>query len=275
MCTFILAWQVFEDAPVVVAANRDEALGRSSHPPGRYSDDPAVIAPWDEEAGGTWIGTNERGVLVAITNRWIDGDIAERGSASSRTQSDDITERSPAGSQTTSGDLAGERSRGLLVGDALEHDSAEDAARFAERSVREYEYEGFNLVCVDENAALLLEWDGGLRVRNFDPGVHIVVNVGADTDFEIPATRSEIGERQAANTRRAMDDLRPEPGERSEEWRDRAAAVLCDHDYGFCVHEDRYGTRSSSLIRIGGGVEYRFADGPPCETGYERVDASV
>ena len=244
MCTLIFAWQVFEDAPVVVAANRDEALGRPSHPPGRYSEDPRVIAPWDEEAGGTWIGHNALGMAAVITNRWTDTE------------------------------LAGERSRGLLVGDALERESAEDAARFVEQSVEEFEYDGFNLALMDENAALLLEWDGSLRVRNFDPGVHIVVNVGADGEFEIPASRAEFAERQAENARRAMVDLRPEPGERSEEWHDRATEVLKNHDYGFCVHADEYGTRSASLIRMGadGSREYRFADGPPCETKYRTIN---
>ncbi len=247
MCTFIVAWQAFEGTPILVAANRDEALGRPSHPPGIYSENPRVIAPWDEEAGGTWIGYNAHGTLVAITNRWTDTE------------------------------LAGERSRGLLVGDTLERESAEDAARFVERSANEYEYDGFNLVVADENAAILLEWDGALRIRNFDPGVHVVVNVGADGDFEIPALNAAFGENQAENTRRALDALQPEPGEGSEEWHERAAAVLRGHEYGLCVHEDRYGTRSSSLIRIDadGKADYRFAEGPPCETEYEPVDPSA
>ncbi|ADJ14961.1 NRDE family protein [Halalkalicoccus jeotgali] len=244
MCTLIFAWQVFEDAPVLIAANRDEALGRPSHPPGLYSETPRIVAPWDEEAGGTWIGSNEHGVAAVVTNRWLDTE------------------------------LAAERSRGLLVGEALERESAEDAARFVEHSVREFEYDGFNLALIDANAAILLEWNGGLRVRNFDPGVHVVVNVGADGDFEIPAERAEFAERQAESARRAREVLRPDPGERPREWHERAVAVLQDHEYTFCVHADEYGTRSSSLIRVNadGTTEYRFADGPPCETAYEPID---
>ncbi|HVQ18590.1 MAG TPA: NRDE family protein, partial [Actinomycetes bacterium] len=33
MCTVILAWQVIPDAPVILAANRDELLARPSDPP--------------------------------------------------------------------------------------------------------------------------------------------------------------------------------------------------------------------------------------------------
>lgn len=247
MCTLIFAWQVFEGSPVVVAANRDEALGRPSHPPDLYSENPRIVAPWDEKAGGTWLGYNVFGAVAVITNRWIDHE------------------------------LEGERSRGLLVGDALEHESAENAARFVENSVREFEYDGFNLVVMDENAAVLLEWDGGLRVKNFDPGVHIVVNVGSDGAFEIPSSRTAFGEKQAASARRAREVLQPEPGESSTKWHDRATEVLRDHEYTFCVHAGEYGTRSSSLIRMNddGRASYRFADGPPCETEFESVDVTL
>ena len=278
MCTLTLAWQVFADSPVAVAANRDEALGRPSDPPARIEDDPAVVAPLDAEAGGTWIGYNEYGLFVGITNRWVDAD------------------------------LAGERSRGLLVRDALRQPDAESAARMVERAVRETEYEGFNLVIADARAAFEIEWNGRFSVRQFDPGVHVVVNVGADDAVAIPTSRREASERQAENARRVREALRPEPGETAGAWLDRAAEVLGDHEYGVCVHGDGFGTRSSSLISIGraeregergaeGGhgpddrygrragdgrrddrpvpASYRFADGPPCETAYRSVEGQV
>jgi len=71
VCTIVIAWQVFTDTPVVVAANRDELLDRPSEPPAVVEEDPRVGAPRDAEAGGTWIGYNEHGVLVALTNRWV------------------------------------------------------------------------------------------------------------------------------------------------------------------------------------------------------------
>ena len=243
VCTLTLAWQVFPDAPVVAAANRDEALDRPSEPPSVIETDPTVVAPRDAEAGGTWIGYNGHGLFVAITNRW------------------------------TGESVAGDRSRGLLVRDALRQPSAEDATRLVERELDERTYEGFNLVLADANAALLIEWDGtSRRVTNFDPGVHVVVNVGADGRYAIPAERAEVGRRQAENADRVAAALAPEPGESSREWRDRAADVISDHDYGVCIHRDSFGTRSSSLVTIGpGGASYRFADGPPCETPYRDV----
>nr|WP_254714817.1 NRDE family protein [Natranaeroarchaeum aerophilus] len=238
-----LAWQVFEGAPVAVAANRDEVLDRPSAAPGVLDTDPQIVAPQDEEASGTWIGYNEHGVVVGITNRWNDAD------------------------------LAGERSRGLLVRDALDRESAEAAARYVERTVRDHEYAGFNLVVVDRNSALYYEWDGRLQFRQFEPGVHVVVNVGADGRYTIPIDRKSAGKQQAENADRIREVLSVAPGEGLDGWRSRAESVLGNHEYGVCIHGDGFGTRSSSIIALGeDGASYRFADGPPCETTYRDVD---
>jgi len=252
VCTLVLAWQVFPDAPVVVAANRDERVDRPAEPPRRTGADPAVVAPRDARAGGTWIGYNDAGTFVGITNRWIEGTTPER-------------------------------SRGLLVADALGESDATAAARLVERSVDTHGYDGFNLVVADRTAAVLFEWDGRLRVTQLDPGVHVVVNSGAALGgggavidaFHAPddPARAERASDQAENARAVRTALTPEPGEDADAWLDRAAAVLGDHEFGVCIHEDGYGTRSSSLLRLDDeGGTYRFAPGPPCETAYEPVD---
>jgi hypothetical protein len=239
VCTLILAWQTFADAPVTVAANRDEADGRPSSPPAVRDGPLRYVAPRDEQAGGTWMGYNEAGLFVGITNRW-----------------------KPL--------RDGERSRGLLVQDALGHGTAEDAARFVERTVEAGGYNPFHLVVADANAALVLSWDGRLTVRNFDPGVHVVVNVGWDGNYFVPEGRPEVGLEQAEDTNRVREALQPEPGETAPEWTDRAGAILGDHEYGRCIHGDGFGTQSSSLLRLGPeGAVFEYADGKPCETDYE------
>jgi uncharacterized protein with NRDE domain len=246
VCTLTLAWQVFDDAPVAVAANRDERRDRPSEPPARINDDPTVIAPRDAEAGGTWLGYNESGLFVGITNRWTDAD------------------------------LAGERSRGLLVRDALEQPSAEAALALVEEEVAEAEYAGFNLVLADADAAYLLEWDGRLLTRELEPGVHVIVNVGASDAPAIPVGEAERGQEQAADAAAVRTELLAHPEESSTEWLDRAKAVLGDHEYGVCVHENGYGTVSAAVLALDadGGVAFEFADGPPCETAFEAVDAA-
>ena len=241
MCTLTLAWQVFGGSPVVVAANRDEALERSSEPPDVYREEPLVIAPRDAEAGGTWIGTNEHGVFAGITNRWNDAD------------------------------LAGERSRGLLVADVLACETARGAVDLIERTTSEYEYAGFNLTVADADDAVWLEWDGTLERVALEPGVHVAVNVGLDGRFAIPESRREAGERQAENARAVREALAVEPGEGARTWLERAGSVLGDHEYGVCIHGDGFGTRSSSLIALGNDSMYEFAAGPPCRTRYEPI----
>jgi uncharacterized protein with NRDE domain len=242
MCTLTLAWRAFPDAPVVVAANRDEAVDRPSRPPSVVESDPVVFAPLDEHAGGTWMGVNEHGVFVGITNRWVEG-------------------------------LTAERSRGLLVRDCLRAETAADAARVVESAVGADAYDGFNLVVADANAAILLEWGGTLRVTTFEPGVHVVVNVGADGTFFEPPRRPEVGPEQGTNAGRLREHLRPEPGETTASWRHRAREAIADHEFGACVHEDHYGTVSSALVTVGedGTIQYDHAEGPPCETAFERV----
>jgi len=244
VCTLILAWQVFADAPVVAAANRDEALDRPSEPPALREWGRRVLAPRDAEAGGTWLGVNEHGVVVVLTNRWLEEPVE------------------------------GERSRGLLVRDALGATTAEDAARTVEHELDERRYDGFHLVAADATAAVLVQNDALRDVTTLEPGVHVVTNVGANGTYTIPKRREEAGRRQAANADAVATALQPEPGERSGEWTRRARALLGDHDYGVCVHGDTFGTRSASLITVGERIGYEYADGPPCETAFERIRAT-
>ncbi|TQQ83568.1 hypothetical protein EGH24_01885 [Halonotius terrestris] len=247
MCTLVLAWQVFADAPVVVAANRDESTDRPSEPPSVYRTDPDAIAPRDAEAGGTWIGYNERGLFVGLTNRWV---AHESG-----------------------------RSRGQLVADCLGLSSATAAVEHVREATATDTYAGFNLVVADADRAALLEWDGDLHVTEFDPGVHVVVNVGADGAFFEPEARPEVGRQQADNAERLRATLAPEDCESAGEWRERAAAALGDHANGVCVHGDGFGTRSASLIELAGEDDtvgrYWFADGPPCRSAFERVESRL
>ena len=248
MCTLAFGWQLFDDTPLVVAANRDETDGRPSEPPAQYLDEPRVIAPRDSRAGGTWIGYNEAGVLVAITNRWVDRE--------------------------------GDRSRGQLVADCLAYASTTAAVEHVRQALEADRYAGFNLVVADPDRAVLLEFDGTLSTSELEPGVHVVVNVGANGSYVEPADRPAVGRKQAANADRLRTTLEPAAGESADEWLDRAGDVLGTHEYGVCVHGDGFGTQSASLVRletVEGEIHdcYWFADGPPCRTPFRRVESSL
>jgi uncharacterized protein with NRDE domain len=203
-----------------------------------------VIAPQDERAGGTWLGYNAAGVLVAITNRWVPGE--------------------------------GDRSRGLLVDDALSAESAREAIEIAETGLQEREYAPFHLLAADRNHCELLTHDPTEdAAHQLDPGVHVIVNVGRDGEWFVPEHRAEAGRAQAKNAERVRETLRPEGDETAIEWTGRAGEILGDHDHGVCIHGNGFGTRSSALIRLGEERVFEFADGPPCETPFRRVEESV
>lgn len=205
------------------------------------------MAPRDERAGGTWMGVNGHGLFAIVANRWRDGD------------------------------LAGDRSRGLLVDDVLHATGVEEAREVLRRETAANEYEGFNLVVASPERALVFVWDGELREERFDPGVHVVVNVGVDGQFEVPDDRQEVGERQTAAAENVASGVDPRPDETADEWLRRAGSVLGDHQYGACIHRDRYGTVSSSLVAVhaDGRVDWQYADGPPCTADYRSVDGQI
>ena len=248
MCTLALGWQLFDDVPIVVAANRDEANGRPAEPPLQYADKPRVIAPRDSRAGGTWIGYNAAGVFVGITNRWVDRE--------------------------------GERSRGQLVADCLGTDSTSAAVEHVRTAVDGDSYAGFNLAIADQTRAVLVEWDGDLSVTNLDAGVHVIVNVGLNGQNFEPAGRVVVSRQQAANAKRLRSVLQPEPDETADEWLERAKRALGNHDYGVCIHGEGFGTRSATVISletVDGELydRYWFADGPPCRSPFRRVESSL
>src|SRR5689334_21071522 len=69
MCLLLLAYQAHPDVPLLLGGNRDEFHARPAAPPSVIADDPVIFAGRDLEAGGTWMGRNEHGMVAALTNR--------------------------------------------------------------------------------------------------------------------------------------------------------------------------------------------------------------
>ena len=71
MCSIVVVRGVWHDTPLLVVANRDEALSRPAQGLQQRTIDGLLIThPVDLKAGGTWLGTNARGVFVGLTNRY-------------------------------------------------------------------------------------------------------------------------------------------------------------------------------------------------------------
>lgn len=154
MCSLLFALNAIEDAPVLLAANRDEAYDREATGPRLLSADPRVLAPVDQRAGGTWLGVNEFGLVVAIANR------------------DDGPE--------------GERSRGQLVRDLLATDTADEARTYLASLLAEHTYAGFHLVIVDPREGFYVTWNGEVDGCELAVGIHVLDNTGLDEAADIP-----------------------------------------------------------------------------------------
>lgn len=239
MCTLIALHRCIAGAPLVVAANRDEYRDRPSEGPA-LRDGPAgtVAAPRDLRAGGTWLGVNRHGVFAALTNR--------------PTACTDVTRRS----------------RGLLVMDALGPAKASDAAEWL-RELPAGRYNPFNLLVVDAQDAYVALYEETVSIRSLEPGVHVIGN--ADPD-----------DRSVAKIDRLSGQAARAAGAGPEGVLDALAAICRAHDGSdgplsdTCIHlgdeASGYGTKSSTLLRLGEpGMrsEWRYADGPPCQTAYE------
>lgn len=242
MCTLIVATRIWQRAPLVIAANRDEQLGRPARTPELTVQGGArFFAPRDLQAGGTWIGLNQHGVFVGITNRF--------------------TGRPPSGKR---------RSRGLLVLDALAEVSAAHAARRIAALPPDL-HEPFHLVMADAAEAHLV-WSDGARVRHepLAPGIHVV------TERSLGAAPSARVDRLLRDLPSLYGDTPPEP----EDWMARLRVHDDAGLEGTCVHlpSHDYGTRSSTVLEIsagGRGARWWHADGPPCTTAFADLSDAI
>src|ERR1700722_15572861 len=241
MCTLAIYFRVFADYPVVVAANRDEYINRAALAPTAQGDRPRIIGGKDLRASGTWLGINEHGLVAGLLNR----SVAQNGPNDTKL-----------------------RSRGLLCLDALQHSSADDAARYL-AGQRARDSNAFNLLLASREAAVVAYNPGGeIEIVKRTAGMHLLTNADVD-DFECPRISRSYG-RFAELAQR--EDFAADPVAR----RDDLGALLADHSTqldartgrpnSLCLHLGEYGTRSSSLIfmrRDLSTIEHFFAAGPP------------
>ncbi|MBM4070549.1 MAG: NRDE family protein [Planctomycetes bacterium] len=161
MCLLAIMNRVVADAPLVVGANREESYARGGEPP-RILDGPTrILCGTDPQAGGTWFGVNQHGVLAAITNRL----------------------KSALPTQP--------RSRGMLVRDLLACASAADALNLACRELSSNRYAGCNVVIADIHRVEVVQAGDWLRVRPLTPGIHVVTNHDVNSASD-PRTRHAI-----------------------------------------------------------------------------------
>jgi hypothetical protein len=247
MCTVIMLRRPGHAWPLLLAANRDEMLGRPWLPPGRHwPDRPEIVAGKDELSGGSWLGINDHGVVSGVLNR--------TGSL---------------------GPADGKRSRGELVLEALDHADARTAAE-ALRHIDPHAYRSFNLIIADDRDAYWLAARNGamsVELHEVPEGVSII-------------TSQDLNERKAPRigTFLPLFEAAAVPDPEADDWRaweelmgTRAEGDEPPYDNGICIVTDRgYGTVSSSLIALPPHAPdarpvWRFSARRPGQAPYESI----
>ncbi len=155
MCLISLAWQMCDDRPLVIAANRDEFLARDSAAL-HFWENSRLLAGKDLVAGGTWMGFHPNGRFAALTNI-----------------------RLPQYFK------ANQHSRGGLITDFLA--SRQTLSDWTTKLLETHSlYSGFNLVFGDHQQLYHFNSDTGV-LRSLAAGVYALSN--ADIDSPWPKVR--------------------------------------------------------------------------------------
>ena len=174
--------------PLLIGANRDENKDRPASGPetldiaGRK-----VLAPKDLEAGGTWLGTNDAGLFVGITNRFAATRHPDR------------------------------RSRGEIPLLALAHKNPQQAVE-AIRELKATAFNAFHLLLANAQDARII-WSNGetFHEKELEPGIHILT----ESSFEAgPPDRTrfiaEYLEALVANDQVTIPDIQKLLGEKRD-----------------------------------------------------------
>lgn len=231
MCLVALFYRVLEEAPVILGANREEAYARGGEPPRLLEGAIKSAGGVDPVAGGTWLGVNANGVVIAVTNR-LKSEVPKEP-----------------------------RSRGLLARDLLGRASAADAAKHAAAELDTGRYGGCNILCVDTQGATVIHGGDWLRVRPLPPGLHILTSHDVDdaSDRRLGHAHWWLCQRHYElpnDCVEALQELCAQPG---------------SPDPPMSLHGEKSGTVSSSILclrpKLAASV-YLHAQGPPDRTPY-------
>ena len=220
MCLIAFQWQLERPVPLFVVGNRDEFYDRPTAPLAWWEGG-GILAGRDLKAGGTWLGVTLEGRFAALTNYRDPGltkpDRASRGQIPLRFLE------------------GGQPGRAFLD-------------EFREEALH---YNPFNLLLFDGKELLGYESHHD-RVRSFTPGIHVLSN----GDFDAPWPKAEALKAGLASaqdddetlltllrdTRPFGDDRLPNTGVPLE-W-ERALSPAF-------IHTPTYGTRASTILRLG------------------------
>lgn len=200
MCIVAIAWQLFDELPLVLLSNRDEFFERPTEPLHQWSDQ-SIYAGRDKQSGGTWLGIHQQPDQEKSLEYY-----SQNGRWAAVLNFRDGVQASNE-----------ERSRGALVTDFLTSDSS--PMDFA-RSINLRDYAGFNLIIGNTAQAVIVNNRGHAPTPLYS-GLHVLSNgQPEDNWFKTEKLRGRI-----------RQEVLPLIAENSEPeyWQEAALEVLSDH----------------------------------------------
>jgi hypothetical protein len=238
MCTMAILYRVARGTPILLAANRDERYDRPTQYPKIQSGTPRVVCGIDRRAGGTWLGVNQHGLMVAVGNR--------RKS---------ILPAEP-------------RSRGLLCRELLNLRTAKEAAAMAVKELNKGIYAGANYLCADSRWAAVVHGGDKIETIELSPGLH-VIGTGDVDDPRDP--RHEFVRRML--TLHTLDSAVTFLAVASRVF---SREMDSEGRRGVVVRGGDRGTVSSTLLALPRKIQHavmQYAPGPPCDCPYDDLSA--
>ena len=240
MCFTYINYQTLDEAPLLLAFNREEFFRRPSLPPAVRSNRPRVLCGTDREAGGTWLGVNQHGLCVAVTNR----------------------QHPPPPD--------GARSRGKLCLELLGCRDAAEAIHLAREQLETRRYAGANYICADAERAAVVHAGETLEVVPLEPGHHLMTNCDLD----------DMCDERQDRAREFLAGAKISGVEPFLDFATQLCTMGPDGSgrLGVIRRGLGVGTVSSTLIvlaREPAESVYRHAEGPPDENPYEDYSASL
>jgi hypothetical protein len=233
-----ILYRVARNTPILLAANREELFSRLTQHPKIQPGTPRVVCGIDRQAGGTWLGINQYGLLAAVTNR-----------------PKSMVPLEP-------------RSRGLLCRDLLDRRSARDAAEYAAKELSTGRYAGANYLCADAKYAAIVYGGHRVAVVELTPGLHTISNGNLNDPHD---QRHEFVRRML--TLHTLDSpvtflaVASRAFSRKPDAEGRRGVVLTGAEFG---------TISSTLLSLSRKSQqsiYQYCPGPPCDLPYDDLSA--
>jgi uncharacterized protein with NRDE domain len=201
----------------------------------------------DALSGGTWLAVQRAGRFVAVTNQ-----------VALATPPPGLSSRG-----TVVRELAGANDPDAYVG-------AIDPTRYASMNLVWGDAQTVRIAYIRREAATI-------EVETLGPGVHVLANdrltapgfpraerlaaqIEAITEWAWPMLWPQLARLLADHSRLELADVPPS----------HLVPELARELTATCIHSERYGTRSSTLVAIERGriAAYLHADGPPCVTAF-------